>query len=87
MSDLSTLPNLGKVVVSKLNEVGIHSIAELKAAGTENAFMRLRAVDPGACYCMLCGLEGAIQGIRWHNLPPERKLELKEFLNMLANQK
>jgi len=27
-------------------------------------------------------LEGAVQGIRWHNLPKERKEELKEFFHM-----
>ncbi len=31
---------------------------------------------------MLCALEGAIQGIRWHGLSKERKEELKQFLKM-----
>jgi DNA transformation protein len=83
MSDLTTLPNLGKEVARRLNEVGIYTAAELKAIGCEQAFLRLKAVDPGACFCMLCGLEGAIQGIRWHQLPPERKQELKQFLKMI----
>jgi DNA transformation protein len=83
MSDLTSLPNLGKEVSRRLNEVGIHSASELKAIGSEQAFLRLKAVDPGACFCMLCGLEGAIQGIRWHNLSPERKQELKQFLKMI----
>jgi DNA transformation protein len=83
MSDLTSLPNLGKEVSRRLNEVGIHSASELKAIGSEQAFLRLKAVDPGACFCMLCGLEGAIQGIRWHNLSPERKQELKHFLKMI----
>ena len=83
MSDLTQMPNIGKEVALKLYEVGIYTAEELKAVGSENAFMRLRAIDSGACFCMLCGLEGAIQGIRWHNLSPERKLELKHFINML----
>jgi DNA transformation protein and related proteins len=83
MSDLTSLPNLGKEVSRRLNEVGIHSASELKSIGSEQAFLRLKAVDPGACFCMLCGLEGAIQGIRWHNLSPERKQELKQFLKMI----
>jgi DNA transformation protein len=86
MDDLTTLPNLGKEVSRRLREVGINSADELKKVGSEQAYLRLRAIDPGACYCMLCGLEGAIQGIRWHNLPPERKTELKEFINMVKNK-
>jgi DNA transformation protein len=63
--------------------VGIHSATELKAIGTEQAFLRLRAIDPGACLSLLCGLDGAIHGIRWHQLPPERKEELKHFIKMI----
>ena len=66
-----------------LEQVGISSAEELKQVGSENAFIRLKTIDPGACFSMLCGLEGAVQGIRWHNLSPERKQELKEFLKMV----
>ena len=49
----------------------------------EQAFLRLRAVDPDACLNMLCALDGAVAGIRWHDLPTGRKTELKEFHQML----
>ena len=84
MSDLTKLPNIGKVVAEKLEQVGISSAEELKQVGSENAFIRLKTIDPGACLSMLCGLEGAVQGIRWHNLSPERKQELKEFFKMAS---
>lgn len=80
--NLDALPNIGKEVSERLKEVGICTSSDLKKAGTEQAFLRLKAKDPGACFCMLCGLEGAIQGTRWHNLPPERKQELKHFFEM-----
>jgi len=83
MTDLKKLPNIGKVVAEMLEQVGISSAEELKQVGSENAFIRLKTIDPGACFSMLCGLEGAVQGIRWHNLSPERKQELKEFLKMV----
>jgi DNA transformation protein and related proteins len=86
MDDLKSLPNIGKEVAQRLNQVGIDSAEQLKALGSEKAFLRLQAVDPGACYCMLCGLEGAIQGIRWHNLSPERKMELKHFIKIAKNK-
>ncbi len=81
MEQLSDLPNIGKVVVAKLKEVGIETPEQLKAIGAEEAFIRLATVDEGACLSMLCGLEGAVQGIRWHQLPRERKEELKVFLH------
>ena len=79
MSDLSQQINIGKELERKLMDVGITSFAELKNTGSEQAFLRLRAVDPGVCLNMLCALDGAIAGIRWHDLPATRKTELKEF--------
>ncbi len=83
MDDLHTLPNMGKDTIRRLKEVGINSVSELKAVGSEQAYLRLRAVDPGACLSLLCVLEGAVQGIRWHQLPPERKEELKQFIKII----
>ncbi|MDR1301443.1 MAG: TfoX/Sxy family protein [Treponema sp.] len=41
----------------------------------------MRHTDSSACYNRLCAIEGAIQGIRWHNLSDEIKNELKQFYN------
>lgn len=79
---LTQLPNIGKVVAEKLIQVGITSPEELKALGTEQAFIRLLTVDDTACLSELQAIEGAIQGIRWHNLSKERKEELKEFFHL-----
>jgi DNA transformation protein len=81
-TELTDLPNIGKVVAKKLSEVGIDTPGELHKVGAEQAFIRLQTIDEGACLCMLQGLEGAVQGIRWHNLPKERKEELKQFFRM-----
>jgi DNA transformation protein and related proteins len=79
---LTEMPNIGKVVAEKLIQVGITTPEELSAIGTEQAFIRLQTIDETACLSMLQALEGAIQGIRWHNLPKERKEELKEFFHL-----
>jgi DNA transformation protein len=79
---LTELPNIGKVVAEKLIQAGITSPHELLAIGSEQAFIRIQTIDETACFSMLQGLEGAIQGIRWHNLPAERKAELKEFFRL-----
>ncbi|MDX9943136.1 MAG: TfoX/Sxy family protein [Bacteroidales bacterium] len=83
---LTQLPNLGKTLAVKLIQAGIHNPIELQSAGAENAFLRIRAIDPDACLNMLLALEGAIQGIRWHNLDPSRKEELKAFFRMAEKQ-
>lgn len=78
-NELTSLPNIGKVVAERLKEVGIETSDDLKRIGSESAFIRLKTVDEGACINELMGLEGAIQGIRWHNLDENRKAELKVF--------
>ncbi|MDP4090879.1 MAG: TfoX/Sxy family protein [Bacillota bacterium] len=84
MDKLSEMPNLGKVLENKLIEVGITTPEQLIQAGSREAFLRIRNIDDSACYNMLCALEGAIQGIRWHNLSSEKKIELKEFVNRVG---
>lgn len=82
-SDLSKQPNIGKDTELKLIESGIGSFSELQAVGTEQAFLRLQALDSGACIQLLYGLEGAIEGIPSTKLSAQKKLELREFHKMV----
>lgn len=79
MQTLTDLPNIGKAVAEQLFQVGVASVAQLKQIGAKEAWLRIQAFDPSACYNQLCALEGAIQNVRWHNLSPACKQELKEF--------
>ena len=81
-TDLLQQPNIGKDTATKLIEVGINSYTELKEAGTEQAFLRLQTLDPGACIQLLFGLEGAVEGIPATQLSPQKKQELREFHRM-----
>lgn len=81
MSDLSKLPNIGKTLADKLIQVGINTPNDLKSIGSEDSFVRIRTVDSNACINTLYALEGAVQGIRWHNLDSARKAELKDFFD------
>jgi DNA transformation protein len=81
-SDLINQINIGKDTESKLIQAGIDSFAKLKAIGSEQAFLRLQKLDPGACLDLLYGLEGAIQGIKWNELSKEKKQALQQFHNM-----
>ncbi|MBU3191967.1 TfoX/Sxy family protein [Clostridium bowmanii] len=82
MDDLSLLPNIGKIVQKQLNEVGIETVKQLIEIGSKQAWLRIKGIDSSACINRLYALEGAIQGIRWHNLSKEVKRELKEFYNI-----
>jgi DNA transformation protein and related proteins len=83
MKELTNLPNIGKTLADKLYQAGISSFNELKSVGSENAFIRLKTIDTNACLNMLYAIEGAIQGIRWHNLDKSKMTELKEFYDHL----
>jgi len=79
MGELSKLPNIGAEIERQLNAIGIDTPEQLAKAGSRRAWLSIKAIDDSACYNRLCGLEGAIRGIRWHNLPDDVKKDLKEF--------
>lgn len=83
MNDLEKLPNISKVIAGKLMEADTSSPGELFAMGSKEAFIRIRLKDSTACLNMLCALEGAVQGVRWHNLPDETKSDLRVFYKTL----
>jgi DNA transformation protein len=85
-TDLTSLPNIGKTLAELLVQAGIETAAQLKAVGSEKAFIRISAIDSEACLSKLCALEGAIQGIRWHQLSADKKRELREFFAHVKSQ-
>jgi DNA transformation protein len=76
---LISLPNIGKIMAERLNEAGIDSAEQLFRLGSKDAFMKMVAADDEVCISILYSLEGAIQGIRWHDLDPKRREELKKY--------
>ncbi|MFA6200895.1 MAG: TfoX/Sxy family protein [Bacteroidales bacterium] len=82
-SDLSNQINIGKDTEKKLIQVGINSFENLVSLGAEDAFRRVRVIDPGACLSFLYGLEGAIEGIKWNKISHQRKKELQEFIKII----
>lgn len=79
MGELSKLTNLGNVVEEQLNQVGIYSAKQLSEVGSEEAWLRIKAIDDSACIHRLYALEGAILGIKKSELPIESKTKLKQF--------
>ena len=82
MGELKKLPNIAEKLEAQLIEVGVPTIEALKTTGSREAWLRIAAIDPSACYMRLCSLEGAIQGVRWHNLDDTTKKEMKAFYEL-----
>ena len=79
MGELTKLPNIAAKLEQQLADVDITTFDELKQVGSRESWLRILAHDPSACIMRLSSLEGALQGIRWHNLDDETKSSLKEF--------
>ncbi|MDR0980719.1 MAG: TfoX/Sxy family protein [Methanocalculaceae archaeon] len=84
MGELADLPNIGKIVESQLNAVGITTAGDLRSAGSRQAWLLIRSIDESACIHRLYGLEGAIRNIPKRDLPPEIKDELKLFYREIS---
>ena len=82
MGELRKLPNIAEKLETQLTEVGILTVDVLKQTGSREAWLRIVAIDPSACYMRLCALEGAIQGVRWHHLDEQTKREMKAFYDI-----
>ena len=82
---LTDMPNIGRILAHKLLRAGIKTPGQLLETGSSIAFLRIRALEPDACVCSLFALEGAVRGIRWHQLPGETKQDLREFYYLLEN--
>ena len=79
MGELTTLPNIAAKLEAQLAGVSISTIEELQRVGSREAWLRILARDPSACIMRLSALEGALRGVRWHDLDEETKRSLKEF--------
>jgi len=77
MEDLTKLPNIGPVLVQRLNQIGITTFDQLAESGSIEAVLRIGQTDILTCYNMLYAIEGAIRGVRWHGIPKHEREQLK----------
>ena len=82
MGELSDLPNIGPVLEAQLNEAGIFTAAELRTAGSRDAWARILENDSSACMNRLLSLEGAVRGVSKKLLDEETRALLKEFYSV-----
>ena len=87
LTALTELPNIGPRLAELLDEVGIATPAQLQRLGSVVAAALLQPRRPpgSACRSMLCPLEGAIRGVRWHQIPKgERDRLWQDFEQRLS---
>lgn len=84
MLELEKMPNIGKKLAKNFYKVGITTPEQLQNMDPKEAFMKLREVDSEACQLSCYAVAGAIEGVRWHDLPKEKKEEMKDFFKSLS---
>ena len=83
MSDLRTLRNIGAELEKKLISVDIATADELRKAGSDEAFVRLKSRYPNVCLVHLYALEGAITDMEYNELDDDVRQRLKNFCDRL----
>ena len=76
---ISTLPGVGPVTQGWLDEAGIGTVGTLRSLGAVEAYRRLKFMFPGRVTLnALYGLEAALRGCHWLDLPEEVKSALRQ---------
>ena len=72
------IQKMGKVSSGWLHDAGIHTFAELEIVGAVEAYKRVKALYPNRVSLnLLYGLQAALLGIHWRDVPPDMKADLK----------
>lgn len=83
MQALTDLPNIGGVMVQRLAAVGITDSETLLRLGSREVFIKLKLHEGDTCMSTLYGLEGAVRGVRWHDLPESDRADLRAFFRSI----
>ena len=83
MTELTSMRNIGKELEKKLKSIGICTAEDLTQTGSKDAFIRLKTLYPNVCLVHLYALQGAIDNIKYNQLPNEVKHDLIVFSNSL----
>lgn len=72
------MKNLGPKSSQWLVSIGVHSLDEVAKLGVVETYKRVKAAYPDKVSLnLLYGLQAALLDIRWDELPPDIKTELK----------
>ena len=70
------IKNIGPKSMAWLRQTGIRTQADLEAAGSLAAYVRIKRAGFKPSLNMLYAMEGAILGCHWQDIPAERRSEL-----------
>lgn len=70
------LRNIGPKSAAWLRQVGLRTEEDLRAAGSVEAFMRVRRAGFRPSLNLLYALEGALQGCHWQEVSQARRQEM-----------
>jgi len=76
MSTTPRLRNIGPKSAAWLRQVGLRTREDLAAAGTVDAFMRVKRAGFKPGLNLLYAIEGALNDCHWQDVPDERRVEL-----------
>lgn len=79
---LTDLPNIGATLAAELHKIGVENEWHLKKLGSVDSAVRISLAGRGACYSLLYALEGAIRGVRWHELPKKDREQIKKTFDI-----
>jgi DNA transformation protein len=75
---IDTLPGIGPVTQSRLEDAGIRTIGDLRSMGSVEAYRRLKFMLPRQVSLnALYALEAALRGCHWLDLPQDVKAALR----------
>jgi len=85
MSELQSLPNIGKIIAKKINKINIKSAEDFLKRDPYDVFDELLIkVDPTLCRCVLASLVGAKNNEKWYTVT---KTSAKNYEKMHPNHK
>jgi DNA transformation protein len=73
---VADLRNLGPKSRDWLASIGIHTVADLRAAGAVPTYVALKRARSGVSLNLLYALVGALEGMHWQDVRRTRRLEL-----------
>lgn len=73
---LHQLKGFGRKSQSLLQQVGVTSVAQLRAADPYEVYARLKAADPATSLNFLYAIIGAIEDRHWQEIARERRTEI-----------
>jgi DNA transformation protein and related proteins len=77
MPSQAPIRNIGPKTTGWLNAVGIHTLADIEAVGVVETYLRLKSAFPDRVSLnALWGLQGAVMGLPWNQIPVDIKQDL-----------